>query len=688
MLKYRINSKNVVNDNNIINVIENSIGDYDLEQYNQYNQYICTCKCNDIKNIENNRKILVKNNIVVENDNDRPNSIYSLYKEYTVTDVNKNDRTFSFLFDKYYNLPLVTVSYVKLYDSYHNDYKKYLYLYFVNSHFYSISNKTFEVKDNKIIVDDNVYNVFNGKVLINKNEYDVVDGKVTVDGIDYEVVDNKVIIPIIYNVVDGKVTVDGIDYEVIDDTITMPITTFNLWFNYIDNNGNIRFDKKRGFEYVNASSLRMDWDNIKDDDLIRVIFDNIIDDNSDNISGNINLINLFRINPEFTEDSIFDVYINTSNCSIPVAISNNFQTNIYKEQTLHEYIEDAKKRSINRINDNEKDVYYPVINKGGQKNETVYKIKFNLHFREHRGEDWVANSESYWNGVAKDENDNNKLKLNEDFFSYKNKESEQSDLLSYLGFTNNDIRFQKNKLKKSFLRLLFYDSTNPSNQNLIAYSTIFMDSGEYFTKFVRYIEESPYRQFNENGEVERDDDNNITEYKGIKVNREPDGTLLTEKDIEEYRLSSQLVVYDKYNSSASSEGFYLYLWRDLLKEVEDKYNGLELYMKVEFNHAGYGRVIPFMMPFWDKKKWETEGRFKEGIKSFDEILADWNNETDTDGEYGVRQYMKFSYIHLRIGYDKKEKKYIYYLDDNFYDKNCQGEESNTITINLYEAKMV
>ena len=43
----------------------------------------------------------------------------------------------------------------------------------------------------------------------------------------------------------------------------------------------------------------------------------------------------------------------------------------------------------------------------------------------------------------------------------------QSDLLSYLGFTNDDVKYQKSKLKKSFLRISFYDSDNIGNQNLL-----------------------------------------------------------------------------------------------------------------------------------------------------------------------------------------------------------------------------
>ena len=164
----------------------------------------------------------------------------------------------------------------------------------------------------------------------------------------------------------------------------------------------------------------------------------------------------------------------------------------------------------------------------------------------------------------------------------------------------------------------------------------------------------------------------------------------------------------------------------------------DLYMKVEFNHAGYGRTIPFMMPYWDKQKWNNE---KSGIKTFDEILNDWKSKkytyknkdkpndlktedeylqlteeqrknylllevfkwkvdnTETDGHYGMKQYMKFSYIHLKYKYDKDNDKHIYYLDPETYCKiepekeKCnidfpKGKDGNKeIVINLYEAKV-
>jgi hypothetical protein len=42
-----------------------------------------------------------------------------------------------------------------------------------------------------------------------------------------------------------------------------------------------------------------------------------------------------------------------------------------------------------------------------------------------------------------------------------------------IGFTDDDIRFDTEKFKQSFLNLLFYDSDNPLTQNLLSFTTLY-----------------------------------------------------------------------------------------------------------------------------------------------------------------------------------------------------------------------
>lgn len=455
------------------------------------------------------------------------------------------------------------------------------------------------------------------------------------------------------------------------------------------------------------------------------------------------LVNVYRKNYLFTDVDDFSVYYRDYKCSINIGLKKSGQTDLLKEQSIADYCETSKERAINKIIDMEKDTYYPVTYDGKVFNY-VRNIKFNLHFLQHLGEDWITSGDSLWNGYnTMDDNGARQC-----FFSYGDTpedRSSQSDLLCYLGFTNNDVKYQKSKLRKSFLRISFYDSMNPGDQNLLSYQTVFFDSGKCFGKYIKYMQTKPYCQifYDENGDIpyKLDDDTNEPtdelniwdNFKGVRVEREPYDKLKKDKthdEIEDYRLSSQFVVTDKYGSDASSEGFYLYLWKDILPvDYLGNLGVHDIYMKIEFNHAGYGRVIPFMMPYWDKKKWSGKSikkykvtdknktyelHFKDLekdmlkdptisdhiIKTYDEVLDDWTTDeyeeenikdgervdVETDGKYSARQYIKFSYIHIKIAYDEINRKYIYYLDDNTYGFT-QDSNSEDLVLNLYEAKL-
>lgn len=418
--------------------------------------------------------------------------------------------------------------------------------------------------------------------------------------------------------------------------------------------------------------------------------------------ADISNIRVYRETPLFTEDSIVSIYVDNVVSVLTIPINTQYATNTYQSDIADSsFIEREKSESVNRIIDLEKDVYHPVIWNTSDNNyangfkKEVDSIVFNLHFRNHSGDNWTTSSDSYWNGC---EIDNGNIKLNDKgFFSFENK-SEQSDLLSYMGFENSDVRFQKNKLTKSFIRIMFYDSMNPADQNLLYYSTIFINSGELFGKYIKNIETKPYLSFNQDGTINE----NLT---GVKVDREPYGTLieklkddkiekLTDNEIEELRLSSRFIALDKYQSSINSDGFYLYIWKDNSSTVAN-----DIYMKVEFNHAGYGRTIPFMMPYWDSKKTEyvngdkvIKKNQKIGIKTFEQIIEDWNEIEGSDMKYGAKKYTKYSYIHFKYKYDYNTNQHIYYLDDEFYGgKVNEGGvyfNENKIILNLYEAKML
>lgn len=336
----------------------------------------------------------------------------------------------------------------------------------------------------------------------------------------------------------------------------------------------------------------------------------------------------------------------------------------------------------------------------------------------------------------------------------------QSDLLSYLGFINDDVKYQKSKLKKSFLRISFYDSDNIGNQNLLHTATIFLDSGDLFAKYIKNIEtedeykttetviaqenpkisfpkdsiltSSEYKKLDDvnrkkcvvNGELlavvggSSSDEDKYTVYDkaGVAINREPmRKRALKDSDfgdnideLERLRMSSQIVVTDKNSSKRSSEGFYFYTY----KSNDNGVYPSDIYMRVEFNHAGYGRVIPFMMPYIrkseEKLKENSPGyeRYtatdrKDKIKTFDDICYDWSEididrgiekehlKDDSDIGYSAVRYMKYCHIKWKYRYDKQTQKHIYYLDPDVYGTGVTSENKhgNNIILNLYEGKI-
>lgn len=439
-------------------------------------------------------------------------------------------------------------------------------------------------------------------------------------------------------------------YFDINDDIT-------LYFTYINDDG-IYTTVDIEFTFFNDTILTTSYEKF-DAYLFNLFFEENLptsDEEREEKEGNLKGCQVLRDNFLFTEKTDTTFWSNKSTVSIDIPFSTSFETNLYQMDLIKEkFVDKTKKETINRIVDLERDIYYPsvyVYDNNYEYSHDIYTIKFNLHFREHRGDDWTVTNDSLWNGVdesyriIKDITDDN-----------------VSDLLMFLGFNNEDVRYQRNKLKKSFLRLSYYDSPNPANQNLLMYSTIFVNSGELFSKYARYGEEEGYTLISSDkkGIYELSPDK-----KGIGVDKEYDGF------IEEKRLSSQFVVKDKNTSKSSSEGFYLYLWKEDETPIPQ-----DIYMKVEFNHAEFGRTIPFMMPYGENLDGE------KSIKSFQDIVNDFTSSSKQP--YTMSDYLKYSYIHLKYVYDVENQKHRYFIDPQTY--GTQVSQDNELIINLYEAKI-
>lgn len=434
-----------------------------------------------------------------------------------------------------------------------------------------------------------------------------------------------------------------------------------------------------------------------------------------------------------------------------------------KEYVVDEYETDEKyKKENKKVIDLKGRVYnYDILNGGISK---VNKYDYFSYYGVKPEEPSARTDDKFDNPNNEESNDYNI----ENYEEYKKLRDErvklteyQSDLLSYLGFTNDDVKYQKSKLKKSFLRISFYDSDNIGNQNLLHTATIFLDSGDLFAKYIKNIEtedeykatstviaqkspeisfpkdsiltSSEYKKLDDenrkkcvvNGELlaviggSSSDEENYTVYDkvGMAVNREPMRKKALDKDndfgdnideLERLRMSSQITVTDKNSSKRSSEGFYFYTY----KTNDNGVYPSDIYMRVEFNHAGYGRVIPFMMPYIRKSEENLKDNSpgyerytatdrKDKIKTFDDICYDWSEididkgiedkhlKDDSDIGYSAVRYMKYCHIKWKYRYDKHTQKHIYYLDPDVYGTGVTSENNhgNNIILNLYEGKI-
>lgn len=326
---------------------------------------------------------------------------------------------------------------------------------------------------------------------------------------------------------------------------------------------------------------------------------------------------------------------------------------IFQEYQVNEQFANKIKNSIvPDFIDLEKVKYSPAFS--GNSICLATGLTFNLHFRtriqgqtEHTFEDtWHFDDGSKtWNGNGlNDEKRREELYLDQDFVN-------SSNLMGFLGFTDDDVYNQKNRIKQSFIRLSFYDSENPLTQNLLYYSTIFFDSGDLYGKYVKrksWLEEA-----------------------GSKYNHDIHDIVWSPTSITDTcsAVTSQLIVNDEYDMTRSGEGFNLYLFR---QDAPIENDPQDIYMKVEFNHAGFGRTVPLIR--WPKEK--------------DEYGVEKPNGKPV--KLTIENYLSNLYIKVRVALT--EKGYVYTFPDaiSSEDTNNGGRkngivwENERLILNLFE----
>lgn len=261
------------------------------------------------------------------------------------------------------------------------------------------------------------------------------------------------------------------------------------------------------------------------------------------------------------------------------------------------YVEEKVNENINDIVDMEKQIFTPKLEQLDS-NHVVNSIQIKVNVRKrHHG----------WGSTIIDN-------------SWYGEEDNENTSIEDIGFSEDDIKYQKSALKKSFLRLSFYDTPHRGNQKLLFYSTIFLDSNKIFNDYFTKGEKSEL----------------------------------------------EFIVKNNFDYFSCSEGYYLYLYPKLVK----KDYPTTIYMKVEFNHAKYGKTISLVLP--------SDNDYKNGYIKYENV-----------GTKGIEKLFNDLYIKVNIMYDSKNNKYVWYIPDilNPYGdiiKKINDIDNKKITLTLYE----
>lgn len=419
------------------------------------------------------------------------------------------------------------------------------------------------------------------------------------------------------------------------------------WYyvNYTEDNNGRSYETDKYGDYVKRCVLWGDswWDNILNSPLPN---DYVSEDRIYHTSGSCRSMIAFN-------NSYWDV-------STGIGMKTDATSMGSDDEFRTKFTEHLKETLVPEIIDMERLKYIPMVCASGQNPEksltTATGITISLHFRKRtaipdgdRGQNtqatsgnvyydgWYVDGESgdtvWWNGYEY----NGSGFSASAFTDFVNESGLTSDLIGYLNFTDNDVYYRKLKVSQSFIRLLFYDSTDPLTQRLLYTSTVFLDGGSLYGKYIKqhlYMEESGYT-------ATMDDNENAL-------------VVFCASNAASARVDTEISITNEYDRTKSAEGFNIYLFAE--DKTYDMENGSRtIYMKVEFNHAGNGKTLPMI-------QWPT----------------------DDNGNYiplTVSNFMESLYIPVRLAY--YGDRYIYYIPS----AHENDMEDGIIRLVLFEPKI-
>ena len=392
---------------------------------------------------------------------------------------------------------------------------------------------------------------------------------------------------------------------------------------------------------------------------------------------------------------IYNIYKPIDNINVPILLSNYNGTNLHQEFVVDKMFFDVEEqKAINSPIDMEKDIYYPItiVTDGANSGITeVDEIIFDLHFRTRTIDDWKVVSDNNITFVD-DGKEVSAVKCNYnilDYYDWSNENASElipqihskyvskfakyqpSDLLYFLGFTDDDIFYQKNKVGKSFLRLSFYNGQNPNTSDLLYTSTVFMNEGSLYKKFLDYSQGGgKYMSVKEVENANKRIKNTIisVSYDTYEEHTKDDDVIIGKFTCDESkRLSSRFTIKNMFECAESSEGFYLYLFKNFSQGLREQ----TIYMRVQFNHAGVGKTINFTQPFK-----EDENKNKSMLTFPDDIDILKSGCT-------LNKLYENLFIEIKVKYDFDLRKFVYYLPSWLVDE----DNLNQMHFNLYELKI-
>lgn len=390
---------------------------------------------------------------------------------------------------------------------------------------------------------------------------------------------------------------------------------------------------------------------------------------------------------------IYNIYKPIDTINIPILLSNYNGTNLHQEFVVDNmFFGVEEQKAINPSIDMEKDIYYPITIDDNDNITEVDEIIFDLHFRTRTIDDWKVVSDNNITFKDKDGNEVGAVKCNYNILDYydwsrgntselipqihdeyisKFAKYQPSDLLYFLGFTDDDIFYQKNKVGKSFLRLSFYNGKNPNTSDLLYTSTVFMNEGSLYKKFLDYSQcGGQYMSVKEVENVNKRIKNSIisVSYDTYEKYDNGDGVVNCKFTCDESkRLSSRFTIKNMFECAESSEGFYLYLFKNFSQGLREQ----TIYMRVQFNHAGVGKTINFTQPFK-----EDENKDKSMLEFPNDINILKSGCT-------LNKLYENLFIEIKVKYDFDLRKFVYYLPSWLVDK----DNLNQMHFNLYELKI-